>query len=124
MISEPARAPAGNAPTFLANSVANGAIIVPDKRNSGNSNVPKVIIRIKRPRVTTSKAGVTPIAIIPASGRIPLPTLESKIASTSIIGARMLAHAQISARPAINGQSKPILKRRPCILPLAKLVIP
>ncbi len=81
-------------------------------------------MRIRRPRVTTRRAGVIPIAIIPASGKIPLPTFERRTASINMIGARILAQAQISARPAMKGQSKPILKRRPCILALAKLVIP
>ena len=70
-------------------------------------------MRISLPRVTTRSAGVTPIAMIPASGKIPFPTLERRTASINIIGAKTLAHAQISARPAINGQSNPILNLRP-----------
>ena len=72
-----------------------------------------MIIRINLPRVTTNKAGVTPIAMIPASGKIPFPTLERSTASINMIGASTLAQAQISARPAINGQSKPMLNLRP-----------
>ena len=72
-----------------------------------------MIIRINLPRVTTNKAGVTPIAMIPASGKIPFPTLERSTASINMIGASTFAQAQISARPAINGQSKPMLNLRP-----------
>ena len=72
------------------------------------------IMRINLPRVTTSKAGVTPIAIIPASGNNLFP--GKTIASNNIIGAKILAAAHTSARPAMNGQSKPIFNVRPCNL--------
>ena len=57
-----------------------------------------IIIRMSLPLVTTSRAGVTPIAIIPPSGKSLLP--GRTMASNSIIGANTLAAAQISARPA------------------------
>ena len=41
-------------------------------------SVPKIIIRSNLPRVTTKRAGVTPIAMIPASGKIPFPTFRKK----------------------------------------------
>ena len=53
----------------------NGAISVPERRKSGNKSVPKIIIRSNLPRVTTKRAGVTPIAMIPASGKIPFPNV-------------------------------------------------
>ena len=81
-----------------------------------------IIIRMSLPLVTTSRAGVTPIAIIPPSGKSLLP--GRTMASNSIIGANTLAAAQISARPAKKGQSKPILSVRPFNLFEAKSVIP
>ena len=62
--------------------------------------------------------------MIPANGKIPFPTLESRTASINMIGASTLAQAQISARPAINGQSRPMLNLRPCRRFVATLVIP
>ncbi len=46
------------------------------KEGRWRERLPKMIIRINLPRVTTNKAGVTPLAMIPASGKIPFPTLK------------------------------------------------
>ena len=62
--------------------------------------------------------------MIPASGKMPFPTLERSTASINMIGASTLAQAQISARPAMNGQSKPMLNLRPWRRFVATFVIP
>lgn len=92
MISEFVCVLVGNVFIFLVNLVVNGVIIVFDKRNSGNSNVLKVIIWIKWLCVIISKVGVMFIVIILVSGRILLLILESKIVFISIIGVRMLVY--------------------------------
>ena len=102
--------------------VMNGAESVPAHKNSGSSIAPITIIRMILPRVTTNSAGVTPIAMIPPKGKIPLP--GNTKASSNMIGAKTLAAAQISARPAKNGQSSPILSIRPPKRLLAKSATP
>ena len=62
------------------------------------------------------------MAIIPPKGINLLPGIT--IASTIIIGAKTLAAAQISARPAMNGQSRPTLNVRPLNFEVAKFEIP
>ena len=62
--------------------------------------------------------------MIPASGKIPFPTLERSTASTNMIGASTFAQAQTSARPAMKGQSRPMLNLRPWRRLVATFVIP
>lgn len=114
--------PAGKAPTFFAVSVTDGAIRVPDHKNKGNLIAPTIIIRMSLPPVIIGRAGVTPIAIIPPSGKSLSP--GRTMVSNSIIGANTLAAAQISAQPTKKGQSKPILSVRPFNLFGARSVIP
>lgn len=60
--------------------------------------------------------------MIPPSGNNLFP--GKMMASSNMIGANTLAAAQISARPAKKGQSKPMLMVRPFSRLLAKSVIP
>src|SRR5699024_2109563 len=113
---------AGKAPTCLAVSVTNGAIKVPEYSKVGNKTVPITIIRIILLQVTTTKTGVSPMAIIQQIDNKPL--FGKTRASINMIGANTLATAQISARPAIKGQSNPMLKVRSENFLLVKSVTP